>query len=197
MIESTDSILLVPPPGEEAGVRRWRELEAPPGTESAESSSPQRRPVARLKPHSLARRSLAQLFGQEEMVSSTGQPIVVGRAVLKVSTDGSFESMAAAVPLTWFAQALEHDRKANYVAALNIIFRWVDEMLCSGRFASVNEWLAREVNPESLSTSTIIGILSITRPAARELSRRQAFRDNAWQVLAARGKSPEKLIGRL
>ena len=96
----------------------------------------------------------------------------------------------------WFADAIRDDRDGKPVQALGHMFREVDKLFTSGKFAEVDEWLS-SLSPAKLSVNLIVGVLSITKPASDRLSRRQTFLDDAWAVVEGRGRSAAKLLGGL
>jgi hypothetical protein len=103
---------------------------------------------------------------------------------------------AAAGPGDWFRQAVGLAEQGKQVKALLVIFRKVDGWLCQSRFEEVDRWLT-SVAPQGLSTSVIVGILSITRAAADHLRSRPGFLDLAWAELERRGENATALLSGL
>lgn len=70
------------------------------------------------------------------------------------------------------------DARRNVRRALDKVFAEFDQLHQSGKFADADKLLAR-ANVAKLSTTLIVGFLSVTLPAKPELAERAAFWDRA------------------
>jgi hypothetical protein len=93
-------------------------------------------------------------------------------------------------------RAREIEANGQVAQALDIVFREVDRRLREGEFGECEEFL-NAADIASLSTRMIMGLLSITFAASRELPARRRFFIAARKQLRLRGKDPERLIGGL
>jgi len=100
-----------------------------------------------------------------------------------------------AVP-TWLVDALDADGRGESSAALDIIFRKMDQLLRDGNFPEVDR-VVRCAPIEGTSLTVLLGLLSITLPASQHLPSRDSFFDQIWKACVARGRNAEKLLGGL
>jgi hypothetical protein len=98
--------------------------------------------------------------------------------------------------VNWYQQAIALDRQGNHAGALDLLFDWVDDRHSAGEFAAVDEWLGN-VCVTDLSSCFLVGIASITRPAAEHLPSRRAYLDAAHAALEGMGKDAGKLLKHL
>lgn len=102
------------------------------------------------------------------------------------------------VPLkqTWFSDAVRDDEAGKHIQALKRVFFAVDELLSRGHFDKVDAWLS-SLTPADFSVNLIVGVLSITRQAARHLPCREEFFNKSWIVVEGAGRNADKLLNGL
>lgn len=92
--------------------------------------------------------------------------------------------------MDWLARA-EAEPKID--KALDIVFDAIDEMLLAGRFAEVDADLGR-IDVRATSTDLLVGILTITFMARRELPSRAGFFELVRQELESRGENDPRTL---
>lgn len=78
-------------------------------------------------------------------------------------------------------------------AALDIIYDYVDELLCNGEFSKLDEELSA-VDTKDISVDILIGILTATLPAKNKLLSREHLFKSVKQVLIVRGEYEDDLL---
>ena len=100
-----------------------------------------------------------------------------------------------AVP-EWMQVVLQMDESAQTASSLDVLFDQINWMLSESEFGKVDEVIA--VMPvEGPSLSLMMGLLSITRPAAEHLPSRQRFFDRVYRLCKAMRRDAESLLGGL
>lgn len=96
----------------------------------------------------------------------------------------------------WMQIVLRLDEENQPDSALDELFRRIDALLSSREFQEVDDALA--VMPvEGPSLTVMMGLLSITRPAAEHLSSRERFFNRVYRLCKAMRRDADSLLGGL
>jgi hypothetical protein len=101
----------------------------------------------------------------------------------------------AIVP-AWKQAILQMDENGKTALALDTLFAQIDSMLSAGEFDKVDDVVAA-MPVEGPSLSLMLGLLSITRPAADRLPSRQRFFTRVYRLCQAMRRDAESLLGGL
>lgn len=96
----------------------------------------------------------------------------------------------------WMRAVRVLDEKGQADAALDDMFDRIDPMLSSGQYNKVDAILAA-MSVEGPSLTLMMGLLSITRPAAQHLPSRQRFFERVYRLCKAMRRDAELLLGGL
>lgn len=96
----------------------------------------------------------------------------------------------------WMRPVLKEDQRGQSDVALDEMFDHIDPMLSSGKYSEINAILAA-MPVEGPSLTLMMGLLSITRPAAQYLPSRKRFFDRVYRLCKAMRRDAETLLGGL
>lgn len=87
---------------------------------------------------------------------------------------------------SFVVQADAMDRVGDTDAALDVIFRRTDELMCSGKISELNDEL-RNISANEIGTDVLIGVLTATLPVKTRLPWRRNLFNATRRVLKKRG----------
>jgi hypothetical protein len=96
----------------------------------------------------------------------------------------------------WIDAVLKLDSSDHTAEALDELFAQVDQMLSAQEFDAVDKVIAA-MPLEGPSLSLMMGLLSITRPAADHLPSRERFFERVYRLCKAMRRDAESLLGGL
>jgi len=96
----------------------------------------------------------------------------------------------------WMRPVLKEDQRGQSDVALDEMFDRIDPMLSSGKYSEVDAILTA-MPVEGPSLTLMMGLLSITRPAAQHLPSRQRFFDRVYRLCRAMRRDADSLLGGL
>jgi hypothetical protein len=96
----------------------------------------------------------------------------------------------------WLQNAMALDASDSTIPAMDIVFDNVDDLLSAGKFEEVNV-IIEQVPLEGPSLSFLMGVLTITLPAADRLPSRARFFARLYRLCKAMGRDAEDLLGGL
>ncbi len=97
---------------------------------------------------------------------------------------------------TWMQSVLTMDANDQTAPALDEMFNQIDSMLSAGELTGVDEIVAA-MPVEGPSLSLMMGLLSITRPAAERLPSRDQFFARVYRLCKAMRRDADLLLGGL
>jgi len=97
-----------------------------------------------------------------------------------------------AIP-AWLHALIELDNKGQSDAALDELFDRIDEMLSASEYEKVDSILAN-MPLEGPSLTLMMGVLSITRPAAEHLPSRVRYFDRVYRLCTAMRRDADSLL---
>jgi hypothetical protein len=103
------------------------------------------------------------------------------------------ERIAHGPPLTWVDDMYECDAAGRRDKAIDILYDTIDRLLYAGEFETVAEFMDTTLDIERVSTSLLLGVLTITLCAAAQLPSRADLVTRIEAELHARKKSPKEI----
>ena len=119
-----------------------------------------------------------------------------GEVVLRPWIEGARERYQYPGLPDWTRAILKSDNDGHSDAALDDLFDRIDVMLSSGEYEKVDDILAA-MPLEGPSLTLMMGLLSVTRPAAKYLPSRVRYFNRVYRLCNAMRRDAQTLLGGL
>lgn len=143
---------------------------------------------------SMSKAAAEELFGLTTTQQKQRQAEML--QIWRKQVQGLLERFRQSALTDWMESILKLDQSNQSDAAFDELFDRIDLMLSSAGYAKIDAILAA-MPVEGPSLTLMMGLLSMTRPAAQHLPSRQRFFDRVYRLCNAMRRDAETLLGGL